>query len=97
MEFSIPLTSIPLFKSFYVTLIFADVLVVLLALRYSVSHAVVFRNAGFAATALLIRIALSAPPFLNAAIGLVSVGLLIALASAYRFAITTQIARKGSA
>ena len=85
---------IPLFKSFYVTLIFADVLIVLLAMRYSASHAVVFRNAGFAATALLIRVALSAPPFLNAAIGLVSAGLLIALASAYRYAIISSVTRK---
>ena len=81
---------LPLFKSFYVTLIFADVLIVLLSMRYSVSHAVVFRNAGFAATALLIRVALSAPPFLNAAIGLTSAGLLIGLAAAYRFSIVSS-------
>lgn len=80
---------IPLFKSFYVTLIFADVLIVLLAMRYSASHAIVFRNAGFAASTLLLRVALSAPPFLNAGIGLASAGLLIALAAAYRHAIVT--------
>ena len=77
---------IPLFKSFYLLLIFADVLIVLLALRYSASHAVVFRNAGFAACTLLIRVALSAPPFLNAAIGIAAAGLLIALSAAYRHA-----------
>ena len=77
---------LPLFKTFYVTLIFTDVLIVLLAMRYSAQHAVVFRNAGFAACTLLIRVALSAPPYVNAALGIVAAGLLIALAAAYRFA-----------
>lgn len=83
-----PGRELALFNTFYVVLIFTDVLVVLLAMRYSADHAVVFRNAGFAACTLLIRVALSAPPYINAALGVTAAGLLVALAATYRFAVT---------
>ena len=85
---------IPLFKTFYFTLIFTDVMIVLLAMRYSDDHAVVFRNAGFAACTLLIRIALSAPPIYNVMLGIISAGLLIALAASYRFSIQSHLQLK---
>lgn len=86
---------VPLFKTFYVVLIFSDVLIVLLAMRYSASHAVVFRNAGFAACTLLVRVALSAPPYINAALGVTAAMLLVALAAAYRYSITQRSVEAG--
>jgi hypothetical protein len=58
------------FESFYTVLVFADVLVVLVSLRYSTRYAVVFRNSGLAVATVLLRVALSAPAFYNAALGL---------------------------
>jgi hypothetical protein len=57
------------FESFYVLLVFADVLVVLISLRYSAGYAVLFRNSGLAVAGILLRIGLTAPPFANAALG----------------------------
>jgi hypothetical protein len=50
-------------------LIFTDILVVLVSLRYSSEYRVVFRYSGFAAATVLIRLALTAPPYVNAALG----------------------------
>lgn len=57
------------FETFYTLLIFTDVLIVLVSLRYSSHYRVVFRYSGFAAATVLIRMALTAPPYVNAAIG----------------------------
>jgi hypothetical protein len=58
------------FEAFYVVLVFADILVVLLSLRYSSAYQVVFRNSGLAVATVLLRLALSAPPYWSAALGL---------------------------
>jgi hypothetical protein len=58
------------FESFYVVLVFADILVVLLSLRYSSAYHVVFRNSGLAVATVLLRLALAAPPYWSAALGL---------------------------
>ena len=58
------------FESFYTVLVFADVMVVLMSLRYSSDYHVVFRNTGLAVATVLLRVALSAPPFYNAGLGL---------------------------
>jgi hypothetical protein len=75
------------FETFYTILIFSDILLVLLSLRYTSRFAVVFRNSGFAASTVLIRLALTAPPFVNAAMGLGAVVFALGLSLAYdRFA-----------
>ena len=51
------------FQNFYTVLIFSDILLVLIAQRFLPDFSGVFRNSGFALTTLLIRIALTAPPF----------------------------------
>jgi hypothetical protein len=61
--------SYPFFEAFYLVLIFADILIVLLSLRYSFSFRVVFRNSGFAIATVVIRLALTAPPYVNALLG----------------------------
>ncbi len=73
----------PFFEDFYTILIFADVLVVLISLRYSSSYHVVFRNSGLAVATLLLRVALSSPPPWSAALGVAAVVLGVALTLAY--------------
>jgi hypothetical protein len=60
------------FESFYTVLVLADILVVLLSLRYSTSYLVVFRNSGLALATVLLRVGLSAPPYFNAGLGLIA-------------------------
>jgi hypothetical protein len=72
------------FEAFYTVLIFSDVLILLISLRYSTSSAVVFRNAGFAASTVIIRLALTAPPYINVLIGIAAVAFALALSLAYR-------------
>jgi hypothetical protein len=75
------------FESFYTVLIFADVLVVLISLRYNASYRVVFRNSGFAVATVLLRLALAAPAPWAGALGLVAVVFALVLSVAYdRFA-----------
>jgi hypothetical protein len=60
------------FESFYTVLVLADILIVLVSLRYSSAYVVVFRNSGLAVATVLLRVALAAPPYANAALGLAS-------------------------
>ena len=71
------------FEEFYTLLIFADILIVLLSLRYSSTYHVVFRNSGLAVATVLLRLALNAPPFLNALLGLAAAIFALALTVAY--------------
>ncbi|QGY41508.1 hypothetical protein GM415_15740 [Pseudodesulfovibrio cashew] len=58
------------FQSFYTVLIFSDIMLVLIAQRFLPKFHAVFRNSGFALATLLIRLALTAPPFYNVCIGI---------------------------
>ena len=81
----------PFFETFYSLLIFADVLVVLISLRYSASYPVVFRNSGLAVTTVLLRLALTAPPPMSGLLGVVAVLYALGLTLAYnRFAPATR-------
>ena len=71
------------FESFYTVLVFADVLVVLLSVRYSASYDVVFRNSGLAVATVLLRLALSAPAAWNAALGVAAAAFALGLTLAY--------------
>lgn len=71
------------FEAFYTILIFSDILLVLISLRYSASFAVVFRNSGFAAATVLIRLALTAPAYVNAVLGLAAALFALGLSLAY--------------
>jgi hypothetical protein len=71
------------FEEVFTLLIFSDVLIVLMALRYSASYRVVFRNSAFALATVLIRLALTAPPLYNAVLGLIAAVYTIALTLAY--------------
>ena len=71
------------FQTFYTILILSDILMVLISLRFSSSFPVVFRNAGFAAATLIVRVALSAPPYVNAGLATLAVAFALALSLAY--------------
>ncbi len=71
------------FESLYTVLVFADLTIVFLSLRHSFSYELVFRSSGYAVVTVLIRIALTAPPYLNAGLGVGATLLGIALAAAY--------------
>ena len=53
------------FEVCFTVLIFSDVLLVLLSLAASADYRVVFRNSGFAAATVMMRLALTAPRFVN--------------------------------
>lgn len=79
----------PFFETFYTVLIFADVLLVLLALRYSSTYAIVFRNSAFAVATVFLRLALTSPPLVKAGLGSGALVLALAVSIAYhRFAPT---------
>ncbi|MGZ3445937.1 MAG: hypothetical protein ACXWLG_10790 [Myxococcaceae bacterium] len=71
------------FDSLYTVLVFADLLIVFLSLRHRFTYEEVFRNSGYAVVTVLIRIALTAPPFLNVALGVGATVLGVVLAAAY--------------
>jgi hypothetical protein len=58
------------FAAAYTVLIFSDVLIVLISLRYNAEFRVAFRYFGFAVATLLVRLGLTAPPPIDAALGL---------------------------
>lgn len=57
------------FAAAYTVLIFSDVLIVLISLRCNAEFRVAFRYFGFAVATLLVRLALTAPPPIDAALG----------------------------
>ncbi len=71
------------FSLFFTILIFSDVLLVLISLRYSSSYPVVFRNSGFAVATLLIRLALTAPPYFSVLLGIGAIAFSIGITFAY--------------
>lgn len=76
-------TAPPFFESFYTVLIFADVGMALVSLRCSSRFDVVFRNSGFAAATVMIRLALTAPPYLNVLLALGGALFAVGLTLAY--------------
>lgn len=64
-----PFPTYPFFDSFYTILIFTDVLMVLLSLRFSIRYSITFRNFGYAIVTVFIRLALVAPTPINVGIG----------------------------
>ncbi|NDY42381.1 hypothetical protein G3N55_05935 [Dissulfurirhabdus thermomarina] len=57
------------FASFYTLLIFSDILIVLLSLRYGSGYRMAFRNSAFAVSTVFIRLALMAPVAVAALLG----------------------------
>jgi hypothetical protein len=75
----------PFFNTFYTVLIFSDVLIVLISLRYSATYHVVFRNSGYAAATVMIRLALAGPRYLGTALGVAAALYNLGVAAAYNY------------
>jgi len=71
------------FQMFYTALIFTDILVVIIALRYSHLYCVVFRNTAFALATILIRFALSLPRYFDAIMGIIAIIFVIGISYIY--------------
>jgi hypothetical protein len=71
------------FHSFYTILIFTDILIVLISLRYENSYLLLFRNSGYALATVIIRLALSAPPPINAALGITAMLFIFSIVLVY--------------
>ncbi len=76
------------FASCYTVLIFSDILIVLLSLRHSSTYRVLFRNSGFALATVFARLALTAPSYVNASLGLGAAGFALVLTWAYNSSVT---------
>ncbi|MEM8525462.1 MAG: hypothetical protein AAGG68_12550 [Bacteroidota bacterium] len=72
-------------NAFYTVLIFSDILIVLIALRYTLEYPKIFRYSAFVLTTVLIRISLTAPPYVNAALGIVASLFLLAMTFAFNY------------
>ena len=71
------------FASVFTGLIFVDIAIVLISLRYSRSFPVVFRNFGFTVVTVFLRLAITAPPFTRAVLGLFVLAFAIMVAWLY--------------
>ena len=73
----------PFFQTFYTILIFADFLLIFISLRYSGCYHVLFRNSGFALSTVVIRVALTAPPYYSAGLGICAMIFVLGITWAY--------------
>ncbi|THB80769.1 MAG: hypothetical protein D3926_05475 [Desulfobacteraceae bacterium] len=71
------------FQCFYTLLIFADILLVLIAQSFLPQFPAVFRNSGYALCTLLIRLSLTAPVYFDVLIGMLSVFMALFLTLVY--------------
>ncbi|MBX6363448.1 MAG: hypothetical protein IRZ00_06235 [Gemmatimonadetes bacterium] len=72
-----------LFEVYFTILIFSDVLIVLVSLAYTSGYQVIFRNSGFTAATVLIRLTLTAPALIGAGLGVGAALFAVALSAAY--------------
>lgn len=70
------------FEVVYTVLIFSDILMVLIAQRHQPYFQATFRNSGYALSTLLIRLALAAPRYYDAAIAITAMALAIGITAA---------------
>lgn len=73
------------FETFYTVLIFSDILIILVSMRYSSSYLITFRNSGFAVATVFIRLALMSPPPYSALIGIGSALFALGISFNYKY------------
>lgn len=73
------------FKTFYTVLIFSDIIIVLIALRYTLNYYKIFRYSAFVLATILIRVSLSAQPYYDVIIGVVASLFVLILTLAYNY------------
>lgn len=86
------------FATFYTIMVFCDILIVLVSLRYSHAYPVVFRNSGFALGTVVLRLGLAAPAYYNAGLGVGAALYILGLNAVYNvFGRAAQLPAKGTA
>tara|TARA_R110002020_G_scaffold82497_3_gene204336 strand:- start:169545 stop:170399 length:855 start_codon:yes stop_codon:yes gene_type:complete len=73
------------FESFYTILIFCDILIVLIALRYSTAYNVIFRYSAFALATIFIRISFSLDTIESIAVGTAGAVFVLLLTVTYNY------------
>lgn len=73
------------FNTFYTILIFTDVAILLYSLRYSSRYYNLFRYSSFAFATILIRVALTAPPYINVILGITAGAFVLGLTIIYNY------------
>lgn len=73
------------FETFYTVLIFSDILIILVSMRYSTSYLITFRNSGFAVATVFIRLALMSPPPYSALLGIGSALFVMGISLNYKY------------
>jgi hypothetical protein len=71
------------FATFYTILVFCDILIVLVSMRYSNVYPIVFRNSGFALATVVLRLGLAAPAYYNALLGVGAAFYVLGLIAVY--------------
>ena len=73
------------FKTFYTVLIFSDIVIVLIALRYTLNYFKIFRYSAFVLATILIRVSLSTKTYYDVIIGIVAALFVLVLTYAYNY------------
>jgi len=73
------------FHTFFTILIFSDIIIVLVALRYTHNYFRIFRYSAFVLATILIRISLSVQPFYDVMIGVIAALFVLLLTLAYNY------------
>jgi hypothetical protein len=73
------------FPSFYTILIFSDIIIVLVALRYTLNYYRIFRYSAFVLATIFIRISLSLGPFYDVIIGVLTAIFVLVLTISYNY------------
>ncbi|MEQ3656220.1 MAG: hypothetical protein ABNH00_10190 [Dokdonia sp.] len=73
------------FQTFYTVLIFSDIIIVLIALRYTLNYYRIFRYSAFVLATILIRVSLSADTYYNVIIGVTASLFVLTLTAAYNY------------
>lgn len=73
------------FQDFYTVLVFSDILIVLIALRFTINYYKIFRYSAFVLATILIRVSLSLYPFYDVIVGVIAALFVLALTVTYNY------------
>ena len=73
------------FQDFYTVLVFSDILIVLIALRFTINYYKIFRYSAFVLATILIRLSLSLYPYHDVIVGVIAALFVLALTITYNY------------
>jgi len=82
------------FHSFYTVLIFSDIVIVLISLKYTLDYYRIFRYSAFVLSTILIRISLSIDAYYNVIIGVASAIFVLLLTLTYNYFLDKELKSK---